>query len=182
MEKKKLVKPIVIAASVAAVVGIGAVSFAAWNAGGKEITVPGGTGTVATAGITLLTNNLAAEQNNVLVPYNQNLDNSPITDAGKTAVKVWQITLVPNSDVASDYTVKITDNGSAVANTALKVFVGESWSAPTGDSLSTTDFKAIGADTAAITPISNVIYIVLDSGVSSDMGKALSIKIELNET
>ena len=172
---KKAVRTIIAASAVATVVGIGAVSFAAWSEQGSKTTDPitGNTGEVLTRGISVQEHNLSGSTN-VLVPWNQTAD----VKAGTTAVKYWAITLQPTTDVSSGYTVKITDNGSAVASGALKVFTGSSWSLPS-DSLGN-DFKAIGADTASVTPISNVVYLVLDSESTADMGKKVSITITLN--
>ena len=105
---KKTVKGLIIAASVAAVVGVGAVSFAQWQAGStepKEVT--GTTGSIVTMGAITATDDLNGK---VLVPYDQTVANQ--YDA-TTMAKEMTITL--SYDGAEGATLKMQASGTVGA-------------------------------------------------------------------
>ena len=97
---KKAVKSLIIAASVAAIAGIGAVSFAAWTGGTKEKTgiTTGGTSHVDTTGFgTGSTSSLTDK----LMPWNQS---NPAASTGETTI--YHIKLVVEGNAASSYKIQ----------------------------------------------------------------------------
>ncbi len=93
----KTVKGLIIAASVAAVVGIGAVSFAYWQGTAEPVIINGSTGVIRTIGNLTVTPSTAsgtAEAMNALFPVDQN------QKEGDSYLTYWEFTL--SSDVTGD--------------------------------------------------------------------------------
>ena len=167
---KKFVKPLVIAASVAAVAGIGAVSFAKWEAGSDATgTVSGKTDSIVTVGNLTVSDNLSGK---TLMPWDQ-VDQY---DAA-TNVKVIEISVSSDGEGDQYFSIKLT---SAATNTytvgKLKVFAGETYAAPSGDTLSA-DWKEITTSDQELKLYSGKAYVVLDSGNTADMNKDFSLTI-----
>lgn len=169
---KKKVKALVIATSVAAIAGIGAVSFAAWTKGATTVTPSGTTGILETYGISVKTNNLDGK---VLVPYNQ-------TEEITNMVKMWEIELetVGTQETGANYSYTInfaTDSNSAL-NNAMYFYTGSTALSDAPSDIST-DWTKISGTAQAITPVSNKVYIVLDSDTAAEMGKTAKVEIKL---
>lgn len=202
---KKTVKSLIIAASVAAVAGIGAVSFAKWTQ--TNTTNGSATGTTATLDaigtITVTSLNVDATTGSVkLVPYDQeNFDTTAYTN-------VWVIKVEGPTGVnySYSYTVKqvtATSNDIGGDSTAPKLYVfsGESGkSAPTvnqtiATSGLTTDAGWIPlypnktADAVSLSSYTqsdesgavNVIYVVMASD-NHETDKNKSMKLEIGRT
>lgn len=193
---KKKVKSLIIAASVAAVAGIGAVSFAAWT---NSSTVPTGTGNVNTGEITLTAGFIqdASETEKTLT-----------FDAGKKLVPVDQTTLGANDAKilaaqlpayqvgAGNYTFELTLGASQ----SYKIYYQVADEAPTVDSVTgDTDAEVIASlgsswiaagakqtvtntDAATIDANATSLYIVLVSSDAADMNKTIDITLKLEQT
>ncbi len=124
---KKAVKPLIIAASVAAVAGIGAVSFAKWSASTSSQDVTGKTGIVDTVGaITLVTNSLGAPDGGtakLLVPYDQDTGYSSTTNAKvwKIGVKATYTGTAPTLQISAGFG---TDGATTVTGAKLYIYKG----------------------------------------------------------
>lgn len=95
---KKAVKSLIVAASVAAIAGIGAVSFAAWQQGStSDQTVEGNVGSIVTMGAITVNTDLGSKK---LVPHNQ-IDQF---DANSMA-KEMNITLTYSGDEGATLTM-----------------------------------------------------------------------------
>lgn len=171
---KKFVKPLVIAASVAAIAGIGAVSFAQWTAGSsiEEKTGTGTSGTIATTAGALTVSPETAEKK--LVPYDQSYG---FVDS--TMAKMHTYTVSYSGDASSTlYTFKMEiDNED---NLPLYYKLGTE-SVPTSTSgwteyteeVTLTDLASTGSVTI------NIIMVSTKSGAAAtaEMGKSYTVKI-----
>ncbi|MCH5153660.1 MAG: hypothetical protein J1F71_00465 [Clostridiales bacterium] len=122
---KKTIKSLVIAASVAAIAGIGAVSFAAWEAGDvSDATGSGTTGSITTTAGTLAFAPENAEK--ALVPYNQEFG---YLEASMALMHTYTVTYTGGAP-ASTYTfsMELTDG----EDLPLYYQIGASVSTPTG--------------------------------------------------
>lgn len=177
---KKFLKPLVIATSVAAVAGIGAVSFAAWSGG----TNSGGTATGQLGSITAYgfdTALSATMGENKLMPYNQ-----PSVSANQ--VKVWSVALptVTGSD-ATKIQVRLTSDPGLDSSSGIyvKYSTSDVSDAPTAltdyQKLTTSDVDLTSATFAANSQGADGGYLVvaLDSSKLADMTKNFSITVTL---
>lgn len=183
---KKTVKSLIIAASVAAVAGIGAVSFAAWSGSTKQDLVGDNlaTGTVVAVGFdetaTAFENTTKA-----LMP----IDQASITEASQTYY--YKATL---KTVGTDFTgYKITMKTEALSGSAVPTglkYALDPAAAPTGGSTGTTDISSWSAASGTIdlvtTGIANestyTVYIALSSDnddYNDNAGKQFKITFEL---
>ncbi len=168
--KKKIVKPLVIAASVAAIAGIGAVSFAAWSGNSNSNVTSSGnnTGNITMIGFTG-TPTLANIEG--LLPYNQG--------SGKTIGSVQ----LPAYEANEAYTITVTTTSSltlyvnvgAEITTAPSATTAEGWKAITA---ATFDFTVTAAGTTE-TVNDKYLNIILDSSVSTDMNQTFDITVTL---
>lgn len=179
MEKKKLVKPIVIATSVAAVVGIGAVSFAAWSGSDHTSeTITGNTDQIATIGDITVTPSAASGSAltslNKLAPVDQSDDTMP-----SGAVKYWEFDL--SCATTGDQNVKYTISGSLTAGSGddATAIGGATlrWSETTPSAL--TDGTAISSTAANIT--GTKVYVFLAAEDTDAMNAAISITFSVAE-
>lgn len=179
MEKKKIVKPVVIAASVAAIVGIGAVSFAAWTGDNKNVsTQQGTTGSVTLTGFANATD--VSITNAALVPYDQT--------EGLTS-NVYKMATVSLPKITSDDKVDIKVTVSEGTDVSLYVqLVLATATAPTAPTENLNDWNAIGSsgytfkgtgDGIKGTDVEYKAYIVLSSNTTGDMGKNYTVNFEL---
>ena len=176
---KKFVKPLVIAASVAAVAGIGAVSFAKWEGGTKA--TDAATGTLATITFAGFANSTATVESKTLIPYNQVEGiTSDMTKALKvtlptiTSVNAWTIKVeatTTNLDSGSKLYVQITDSDSAPATTTTS-----GWNEIDASAGYTTASQTAGASAKQM-----YAYILLESEEEADMGKTFTVKFTLAE-
>lgn len=99
---KKFVKPLIIASSVAAIAGIGAVSFAQWSQGtSTPEEVEGSTGTIVVLGDLTATSDLGSKK---LVPYDQVDQFDP-----ESMVKEFTITLEYDGDDGATITMTVNN-------------------------------------------------------------------------
>ncbi|MDE6201458.1 MAG: hypothetical protein K2M47_06250 [Clostridiales bacterium] len=111
---KKTVKSLIVAASVAAIAGIGAVSFAAWDANAtKTVNETGATTSVVT---TIGNISVTGNHDKNLAPYDQSTSNAVLADAD--AVEMWTLTVANDatSDTGVEYYIGLTE----ALNTAKK--------------------------------------------------------------
>ena len=161
---KKKVKSLIIAASVAAIAGIGAVSFAAWSEGSTSTATVGvDTGSIVTMGTLTATSNIHGDGALKLVPYNQ-VDQFD----GTTMTKFGEVTLAYTGGEGTPvYKIALTANDD---NLTLKYKVASS--APSDN----TGFVAIPTTAEAITVAAgDKVYIILESDDPEDMSKSFTV-------
>ncbi|MCH5156078.1 MAG: hypothetical protein J1F69_05665 [Clostridiales bacterium] len=179
---KKTVKSLIVAASVAAVAGIGAVSFAAWSgASNKTHTIESAnTGTVVAVGFADGTTSTGTDK--ALMP----IDQPSITSESQTYYYV--VTLKTSGTDFTGYKIKATTEavGSSSVPTGLKYQVTDS--APTTGAEASLDenWKTLSGTLDIVeSPADNqtyTVYIVLDSNNASytaNAGKNFKITFEL---
>lgn len=188
---KKKIKALVIATSVAAVAGIGAVSFAAWAGGTTTETTNGTTGQIE-----FLSFNTTAATATItgLLPYDQNGTTALQTTADKTlgSVAFAAITL-PTGYESANYNITVkaipnTDNGKDISWTGAdsaytKIYV--SATAPTAAITAVTGWEeASDADGATLTiakeTLTPTIYVIMDSNDSAQMDKEFKLEFTLS--
>lgn len=181
MEKKKIVKPLVIATAVAAVAGIGAVSFAAWNnANSKTANVNGNTlGSVTLFGFD--GDGTAPTAFTGLLPSNQ--PDAAIADTRKE-MTLPAVVL----DSATAYTVTVTATPTAAAGNTLseglKLYVVVQDSADAAPELTDATWKEVGS-TAVFnfsTETSLKAYFKLSSESTADMNATYDIVFTAADT
>ena len=168
---KKKVKALVVAASVAAIAGIGAVSFAAWSGStDTNKTITGATGEIDTIGAITVTPSTTsgsvdasgAITMNALVPYDQG-----------SGVTYWEFDL--SSDTTGEQTVKYTILGSIAKGSGTGAQdIGDAelrWSttAPTTD----TDGAEVSSTAADIT--GTTVYVFLVASGTDAMNANISL-------
>ena len=174
---KKKVKSLIIAASVAAIAGIGAVSFAAWS--GSGATPVDKTGD--TLGAITVTSNLDGK---TLLPYDQ---------AGTltaTQIKVWQLDLeVVSTGAAATFEVKLgTADTNDLGSGKLYIFTGETYADPSTNTAATgapADWTALTTTATEIEADENgeaTAYIILVSNSTDDMNKNFKVTVSATQT
>ena len=174
---KKFVKPLVIAASVAAIAGIGAVSFAAWSAGNNNTETTTGNETGAVSVLEFDTTKPVA-LTTALLPIDQN-----VTDTDKTPVLGSVTFTIKTSEgyEKSDFKLNVAiDNikDSTGAASTLTDGVYVSATAPTDATAATgTKVTAAGVDVEyTITDgATYTLYIWLQSGDTADMNHTFDL-------
>ncbi len=177
---KKKVKSLIIAASVAAIAGIGAVSFAAWQGGGTQTaTGTGSTGVVDTLGaitVTPSTNSGTLDELNALYPIDQ---------TGDSLLKYWEFTVTcdKTGSQAIEYTLKgeMTKGtgGTDIGSAALY------WSnvAPTGKPADETNRLSATASTITLSGDNKVyVYMVADNTDAMQAGISLTFEAKAATT
>ena len=151
---KKAVKAIIAASAVAAVVGVGAVSFAKWTAGTTEPkNVEGTTGSIIVMGSITASDDLNGKN---LVPYDQDSANQ-LNES--TMATEMTITLGYTVGAEGSATPTITMTASGAVGAKLRYQNGGSWD----------EF------TAGVTVTPGSIKIRLESNDPADMNKAYVI-------
>lgn len=176
---KKTVKSLIIAASVAAIAGIGAVSFAAWNVNtdSNVDTNAGGLGNVtATVGFVLTGSDTATPDltlTDKLMPYNQAAAD---VDTGET--QMWSVALADINVTAKDWTATLTQTGMTLESGSsfyYTVNTTETEALPTTDLSAWTQLNGTNAveitNTEAQTLKGYYLHIILDSSNLKDMDK-----------
>lgn len=169
---KKFLKPLVIATSVAAVAGIGAVSFAAWQSGTKTNPVSGATtGHVDTTGFaTGSTTSLSK----TLLPYNQG-------SATGNDTLYYDIKLIVEGNDVANYEIKGNFTGTLLGKLYYKLDTSETATYEGSDwtELTTTSTALTGVATLSATTY--YVHIALDSNQTqtADMDQSLSFSFEL---
>lgn len=179
---KKKVKALIVAASVAAVAGIGAVSFAAWSgSGATPVDKTGATGEVDTLGAITVTSNLDGK---TLLPYDQ---------AGTltaTQIKVWQLDLeVVSTGAVATFEVKLgTADANDLGSGKLYIFTGETYADPSTGTAATgapADWTALTTTATEIEADENgeaTAYIILVSNSTDDMNKNFKVTVSATQT
>lgn len=176
---KKKVKALVIATSVAAIAGIGAVSFAAWTGNHKTATSDGANGNVSMLGFSTNT----ATGFTGLLPYNQ-VDSAAPSIANNTMKTIALPTIVDDGK-AFDITVKATNFSSALDSaSALYVYVGTAEATSAFAGSETTEWLKIDADAGAVFAnltgsTARTAYFVLVSEETDDMNVTYDISFDI---
>lgn len=175
---KKKIKALVIATSVAAVAGIGAVSFAAWSSTNHETaTSTGANGAVSLLGFSANT----ATGFTGLLPYDQVASTDP-SETNKTMAKITLPSVVDDGK-----TFDITVTSDATLGTGSKLFVCVSESAPTAAfaGAATTEWLEIDADGAVFEDLTGngarTAYFVMVSTDTADMSATYNITFKVEE-
>ncbi len=176
---KKTVKSLIIAASVAAIAGIGAVSFAAWNTNvdNDAVTNAGGLGNVtATVGFVLTGTDTATPDltlTDKLMPYNQDGD-----DVGAGETQMWSVALADINVTAKNWTATLTQSGMTLESGSkfyYTVNTTATQALPTTDLTAWTELDGTNAveitNTEAQTVSGYYLHIILDSSSLKDMDK-----------
>lgn len=179
---KKAIKSLVIAASVAAIAGIGAVSFAAWEDEGIKSGSAGGTlGSITAYGFDSA---LSETLTGTLMPYDQE-------DTSGQQVTFWSIEL-PTVTAAGGAKLQVafaSDPGlDAESGIYVKWSSEEVEAAPEG----TTGYQKLTTSAADLTGATyeaesygvdgGYLTVILDSDVLSDMGASFSITVTVVST
>ena len=198
---KKFVKPLVIAASVAAIAGVGAVSFAAWTSGNtdSDATVTANMGSTSVTAGFVVTNagdqkTLSFSGTDKLVPVDQatpGTGNTTMLTAALGDIQVpkgsYKFTLSATTDLKLYYQVATSASAPTVtAETGTTVTDKE-------DSIATqltgTGWTALGSDTADVAVTDNVktvsdlnLYIILVSSDTADMNATAALTLTLTYT
>ncbi|MDE6294071.1 MAG: hypothetical protein K2L88_05565 [Clostridiales bacterium] len=184
---KKKVKALIIAASVAAIAGIGAVSFAKWEAGSKTAvdTVGGsGLGTV-TLSASFDDADATVAKIDGLLPYDQGDGKTyvVVTLPAITATEDFSVTVTYKTALALNDTYK--GGATAVAGKLYAAKGDLSESMPTENLATTEGWKEIGSscvlgDFTAGSAITDAkITIALDSDTVTDMGATFELTFTL---
>lgn len=187
---KKILKPLIIAASVACVAGIGAVSYAAWaGSTGGDVTATGNS-TGAVTSVAWKDNNpeLTISGTN-LVPVDQGTGTVILTAAIPTfvATDAYTITvsLENNNLVEGKLYVKIADAAVTAPdmssledhdNETVVTALGSDWKEING----TDSVLAVTSGVAANTEVDKYIGIVLVSNSLKDMNKTFDVKVTIS--
>ncbi|MDE7405325.1 MAG: hypothetical protein K2M89_00425 [Clostridiales bacterium] len=178
---KKTVKSLIIAASVAAIAGIGAVSFAAWNGG--TVTPADTTGTVGNivtdAGVLAV----AQTDNLLLIPYDQTFGVDTTT---MTTMQSFTVTYTQGTGAAAenyDFSMKLTEN---TGNLTLYYKLGSATAPDKTDEVSdltTNGWTLFGTGDIALTLTSNTatINVILVSSNPDDMDATYEITVSAAE-
>lgn len=190
---KKTVKSLIIAASVAAVAGIGAISFAKWEAGMNYSVDVKDQGTAQVTAIGEFTVSHDLSDTVKLMPYDQ------VKQVGSHK-KMWTITVDDSQLNADDYTyvykvayLTATTESNDLGAGKLYVYTGSTkqTEAPTGAIASLTDWKALSSEQTVTIGNDKEIYIILvsdntaegeDQYNTDDMNKSFGVKISVAAT
>lgn len=188
---KKKVKSLIIAASVAAIAGIGAVSFAAWNNSTNDTANSGSvnTGSVTinagfvSADGTAVTMNLVDDTKKQLMPFDQ----SGLLEEGQTKSLVFNI---PDFQVKKGVDYKFTLSTTDFSGIEFKYQIGAAAATVPTDETGYNDaaWIAIGTATKNFTAESTdkvitgqKLTIIMNSDDFADMGKTGSFTLTFDE-
>ncbi len=175
---KKKIKALVIATSVAAVAGIGAVSFAAWSSTNHETaTSTGANGAVSLLGFSANT----ATGFTGLLPYDQVASTDP-SEANKTMAKIALPTIVDDSKT---FDITVTSDASLAATSKMYVCVSDT--APTTFAgAATTEWLELNSTGVTFEDFDSTktnlnAYFVLVSTDTADMNATYNITFKVAE-
>lgn len=191
---KKKVKSLIIAASVAAIAGIGAVSFAAWQNG---TTVPTGKGDVTTGEITLTAGFIkSGEETEKTLTFNNTGKNWVPVDqtTGENDLNMLTAQLPSYQVDKGNYTFTLTlgegQNYQIYYQVAAKAPTLNASGANDAAVISSlgTDWKLVGngqeitnTDAATIADNAMNLYVVLVSSDTADMNKTVNFTLTLSQ-
>lgn len=183
---KKTVKSLIIAASVAAVAGIGAVSFAAWSGGGSENvsgSVHSGTITVANfaTGSEIVASNADITLANAkLMPIDQTSG-----ELGTNGVYYYKATLIVGAGNGGK-TIKLAASDNAPTGLCYHVKGADESSNPTTGSVASDYWTKLNGEADVKTKVEEaatyVVYVALQSGnsdYSDNAGKDFTLTFTL---
>lgn len=178
---KKTIKSLIIASSVAATVGIGAISFAAWSAGNvTSVYTSGTTGTVnVNAGTLTVTNSLDTKK---LVPFNQTVqyDSNTMDYMQTITLKYNDAATAPAPYDAYTYKLIVTNTN----NLPLKYQVKSDGTTVNAPATNTTisNLDSAWKDMAGEIPLTlnsstkeTTVYVILASDSGNDMNKSYTL-------
>ena len=168
-----------VVAALAAIIGISAVSYAAWTAGNNSFGASAATGTVQLVGFTGDTTNVRFDP---VVPYNQ-------TGTITSGAKMQSITL-PEFVVTGAYTITVTSDTGLTFYVKTENTATPSTTAPTslegwtkvadGTAMNGKDFTA-DAGVEYMTVTDQVLYLILDDSNKDNMNKTgITLTVTLN--
>lgn len=179
---KKFVKPLIIAASVACIGGVGAVSFAAWqNTNHASVGTDGTTGSVSLFGFESDTATGFTE----LMPWDQERDaQNPVVLSAATyksvalpAIesddKTYTIQASSDETLTGTVYIKLATTAPTTSVSNVADLTTDGWVALTG-SLQDVVASATGDTTYTA-------YFVLDSSANADMGQSFNVTISIAE-
>lgn len=176
---KKAIKGLIVAASVAAVVGVGAVSFAAWTGGANSEATA--TGTTATISLYGFDSNAITGPTANLLPYNQGSD---VEDN----VRIWSLQLPTiTAAEATKLQVKFTE-ASTLDGTVYVKWSNDNVTAVPENTNGYQELDTTATDLANATFGANAerqaagyLVVILDSNKTSDMGKDIKITVSVEK-
>lgn len=177
---KKFVKPLVVAASVAAIAGIGAVSFAKWTGNHSSATSSGANGTVSLLGF----NTNTATGFTGLLPYDQ-VDSAAPSATNNTLKTISLPTVTPDSK-AYDVTVSSSDVATNLTKGGkLYVYVGTSAATNDFAGSATAEWKEVDSTGAkfefASSDTTLTAYFVLTSNDTDEMSATYTLTFAIAE-
>lgn len=188
---KKTVKSLIIAASVAAIAGIGAVSFAAWNGGNgdKEVTTTGALGDVKVYGFGAAT---TTAWTGTLVPYDQPANTiatggvtiASVTLPSLTAVTGQKVTVKAElqSYTASIDTAEITYKNDLYVVASETAITDPSTIVDAANKIDATNgVDVVTTLTSDITDKVYTLYFALDSNDYAAKGLTYNITVTLSD-
>lgn len=178
---KKATKILITAAAVAAVAGVGAVSYAAWSgSAASTATVNGSAGVMATHGEIVVTpetgtgtwdaDSKTVTMSKALFPNDQ--DSVPTDGA-----KFWKFTVT--TPTTGDATVTYKMSGTMTAATQATTGAALHWSAtePSGKTTADTTNVLSGTATSVTLGTDGVIYVYLTADNTAAMGATIELSI-----
>lgn len=181
---KKAIKGLIVASAVAAVVGVGAVSYAAWSTNNSSsATVSGSAGTIVTvtgdAVLTPATGTGAWDADTKTVTMTKKLfPNDQTSGVSGDGVTIWEFTITPptttgTANITYKLGATLTANGNATTGAALH------WSGATVTGKTTADTdNVLGTTPVEITPVSNVFYVYMTADNTAAMGATIALSFE----
>ena len=175
---KKFVKPLVIAASVAAIAGVGAVSFAAWSAG-TDNTKDVENNTLGKVSVLKFDTSVTTSPVTGLLPIDQNTDAYDATTNPVYGVTEFQIVTSAGYGY-SDFKLKVEIDATGI-DAGTKFYVSDT--APSASSKGTEIDATNGAElTYNIQTSGNYsLYVCHDSSEDADMEKSFKLTLTLSD-
>lgn len=188
MRIKKKTSYMLLAASAAAVVGVSAVSFAAWQGDYNSVNASANTGSAYLVGF--MSEDALTFGNAKLVPWNQKESSviegvKVISDAlpSYNVVEDYKITVTLTSnttDAATVYYVKIDNNATATLSVTDDTADWTDWQAVTAGSGATFNYSDLTDGDWGLVDDAH-IHVALDSSANGDMGKAFTFNIAIDK-
>lgn len=176
---KKFVKPLIIAASVACIGGVGAVSFAAWqNTNHSSVGTDGATGSVSLFGFesntaTGFTDLMPWDQTGASVVLSADIYKSVALPAIEAESKTYKIQASSDETLTGTVYIKLATTAPTTSVSNVADLTTDGWVALTG-SLQDVVASATGDTTYTA-------YFVLDSNDTADMGQSFNVTISIAE-
>lgn len=176
---KKFVKPLIIAASVACIGGVGAVSFAAWqNSNHAAVDTTGATGSISLLGFasdtaTGFTGLMPWDQSGTTVTLSDSVYKSVALPAIVSESKTYNITALSNESLAGTVYIKLATTAPTTTITGVSDLTSDGWVALTS--------AAQNVVSSATGDTTYTAYFVLASDDTADMGKNFTVTISISE-